>query len=120
MKKASQVIMSIFYLLAGINHFRNPDAYYKIIPAYFSNYTLINALSGLAEIVLAILILIPQTRKYACYLVIVMLLAFIPAHIYMFKVGFCIKDYCLPQWAIWMRLIVLQPLLIYWAWRNRN
>ncbi|CAN5764448.1 DoxX family protein [soil metagenome] len=120
MKKASLVAMSIFYLLAGINHFRSPESYYKIIPPYFPAHPFINGFSGLAEISLAILLLIPQTRRYACYLVIAMLIAFIPAHIYMLKVGFCVNTMCLPQWAIWGRLLVLQPLLIWWAWTNRE
>jgi len=110
--------MSAFYLLAGINHFRNPEAYYSIIPDYFSNPYLINISSGIAEMLLAILLLIPQTRKLSCYLIIAMLLFFIPAHIYMLKVGFCINGSCLPQWALWLRLLLLQPLLIFWAWRN--
>lgn len=79
--------MSVFYLLAGINHFRNPEAYYQIIPAYFSDPHLINAISGTTEILLAILLLIPLTRKFACYGIIAMLIAFIPAHIYMLSTG---------------------------------
>ncbi len=112
--------MSIFYIGAGINHFRNPDAYYSIIPPYFSNAYLINILSGIAEICLGILLFFSPTRKMACYGIIIMLLAFIPAHIYMIKAGFCIKDFCLPIWALWARLLVLQPLLIFWAWKNKD
>ncbi|MEO6668815.1 MAG: MauE/DoxX family redox-associated membrane protein [Ferruginibacter sp.] len=120
MKKLSLGIMSVFYLAAGINHFYKPEGYYKIIPPFFTNPEFINICSGIAEISLAVLLLIPQTRKFACYGIICMLIAFIPAHIYMIKVGFCIKDFCLPQWALWMRLVFLQPLLIFWAWKNRK
>ncbi|MFT3909904.1 MAG: hypothetical protein QM737_10795 [Ferruginibacter sp.] len=120
MKKTSLPVMIIFYLAGGINHFYNPDAYYKIIPPFFSNQELINICSGIAEISFSILLLFAQTRRLACYGIICMLIAFIPTHIYMLKVGFCIKDFCLPQWAVWVRLIVLQPLLITWAWSNRK
>ncbi len=112
--------MAAFYLLAGINHFRNPEAYYKIIPPYFGNPHFINIASGTAEILLAVLLLIPQTKKIASFGIICMLIAFIPAHIYMIKKGWCIKDFCLPVWAIWLRLIAFQPLLIWWAWLNRK
>jgi len=112
--------MIIFYLLAGVNHFRNPEAYYKIIPPYFPDHVLINIIAGIAEITFGLLLLIPTTKKYACYAIILMLIAFIPAHIYMLKVGFCVQGYCLPQWALWARLLVLQPLLIFWAWSNRK
>lgn len=117
-KKISLAVMIIFYLLAGINHFRNPETYYKIIPDYFSYPVLINNISGFAEIALAALLMIPIARKYTCYAIIIMLFAFIPAHIYMLKAGFCLNGFCLPQWALWMRLLILQPLLIFWAWSN--
>lgn len=115
-KRISLYIMAAFYLLAAINHFRNPEAYYKIIPPYLPYPVLINLMSGIAEMLFAFLLLIPAAKKWACYGIMIMLIAFIPAHIYMFTTGWCIKDFCLPQWAIWLRLILLQPLLILWAW----
>lgn len=119
-KKGSLIIMAVFYLLAGINHFNNPGAYLKIIPEIFTLPELINIASGIIEIVLAIMLFIPKTRKIACYSIIAMLIAFIPAHIYMIKTGWCVKQFCFPSWAIWLRLIVMQPLLILWAWNNRK
>ncbi|HPH84780.1 MAG TPA: DoxX family membrane protein [Ferruginibacter sp.] len=120
MKKWSLAIMAIFYISAGANHFRNPGTYYTIIPPYFSNPQLLNTVSGIAEILLGILLVIPSTRKFAAYAIIAMLIAFIPAHIYMIEAGFCIKTFCLPVWALWARLLILQPLLIFWAWHNRK
>jgi len=110
--------MSIFYLLAGVNHFRNPVSYYAIIPPYLPYPHLINVLSGIAEIFFALLLLNRATRKFACYGIIAMLIAFIPAHIYMIRAGFCAGNFCLPGWALWTRLLVLQPLLIAWAWKT--
>lgn len=119
-KKINLIIMAIFYMLAGVNHFRNPETYYKIIPPYFTHPVFINTVSGIAEIALGLLLFIPATKKLAIYGIILMLLAFIPAHIYMLKTGFCIRDFCLPGWALWARLVLLQPLLIVWAWSNRR
>lgn len=120
-KRISLIIMIVFYIVAGINHFRNPAAYYRIIPDYVPNPYLINIVSGIAEIGLAILLIFPLTRKIAAYGIILMLLAFIPAHIEMIKNGWCFNpDYCLPAWATWLRLFPLQFLLIWWAWSNRK
>jgi uncharacterized membrane protein len=119
-KKASLAIMAIFYLLAGINHFRNPTAYYAIIPPYLPHPHLINIVSGFSEIILALLLFNHATRKIACYLIIAMLIAFVPAHIYMIQAGFCTGSFCLPSWALWVRLLILQPLLIAWAWKTRE
>ena len=120
LKNKSLLLMALFYLLAGINHFRKPLTYYSIIPPYFHDHYFRNIIAGMAEILFAVLLLIPITKKYACYGIILMLIAFIPSHIYMIKAGFCIEGYCLPQWTLWFRLFVLQPLLVWWAWSNRK
>lgn len=106
-------LMALLYLLAGVNHFRNPRLYEKIIPPYFKNKKLINQLSGLAEIVLAITLCIPMLTPYAAWGVILLLLAVFPANIHMFldkkaSLG-------LPQWVLFLRL-PLQFVLIFWAY----
>ena len=120
-KKASLVIMTVFYIAAGINHFLSPATYYTIIPAYLPDPFLINIASGIAEIVLALLLIFPKTRMMAAYGIIILLVAFIPAHIVMIQKGFCLSNgYCLPVWATWLRLFPLQFLLMWWAWKNRK
>lgn len=106
-------LMALLYLLAGINHFRKPRLYQKIIPPFFKNPKLVNQLSGLVEIVLAIALCIPMLTPYAAWGVIVLLLAIFPANIHMFldkraSLG-------LPQWVLFLRL-PLQFLLIFWAY----
>lgn len=120
LKKISLYLMATFYFFAGVNHFIKPETYKKIIPPYIHFHSLVNYAMGFIEIGLAILLVIPQTRRFACAAIIAMLIAFIPAHIYMLETGWCSHDRCFPQWAIWARLLVLQPLLIYWAWKNRK
>ena len=112
--------MAVLYLMAGFNHFINPEFYIKIIPRYLGNAQLINIISAIAEISLAILLFFKFFRIWACYAIILMLLAFIPAHIFMLQKDFCIGENCTPQWILWIRLLVLQPLLIWWAWAVRN
>jgi uncharacterized membrane protein len=120
-KKISLAIMALFYVVAGINHFRSPATYYTIIPAYLPYPDLINIISGMAEILLGLLLLFPKTRRMAAYGIIILLVAFIPAHIVMIQKGFCLSNgLCLPVWAAWVRLFPLQFLLIWWAWENRK
>ena len=119
--RVSLIIMIVFYFVAGINHFRSPAAYYRIIPEYLPDPVLINLVSGIAEMALAILLIFPLTRKFAAYGIIILLVAFIPAHIAMIQKGWCFDHgYCLPAWATWIRLFPLQFLLIWWAWSNRK
>lgn len=106
-------VMALLYILTGFNHFRNPKMYIRIIPPYFSNPPLINKLSGLAEIVLGIGLLIPSLTKFSAWGIILLLVAIFPANWNMYvneKSGFG-----LPKWVLLLRL-PLQIVLIYWAY----
>ncbi len=121
LKKISLIIIPVFYIAAGINHFRSPDSYYKIIPGYLPYPVFINVFSGIAEIILGLLFIFPKTRTIAAYGIIALLIAFIPAHIVMIQNGFCLGNgYCLPDWATWVRLFPLQFLLMLWVWKYRK
>ena len=43
------VLLAGFYVLAGINHFRDPEFYYPLIPPYLPNHGLINIAAGIIE-----------------------------------------------------------------------
>lgn len=106
-------LMAFIYTLAGINHFRNPKMYQKIIPDYFSNPKLLNVISGIAEIVLGITLAIPVLSNYAAWGIFILLIAVFPTHIYMYqnpkvRMG-------LPTWVLLLRM-PLQLVLIYWAY----
>jgi uncharacterized membrane protein len=105
-------VMAFLYIVAGINHFRSPGMYIKIIPSYFSNPRLLNILSGAAEIILGILLTLPFSSHFAAWGIIALLIAVFPANIFMYqnkKAGFG-----LPKWILLLRM-PLQILLILWA-----
>ena len=113
LKKISLIIMILFYIAAGINHFWHPAGYYSIIPPYLPHPHMINIIAGIAEICGGLLLIFPATRKFAAYGIIAMLIAFMPAHIYMIQEGGILA----PLWVAWLR-IPLQAVLIWWAWAN--
>ncbi|MEM9858764.1 MAG: MauE/DoxX family redox-associated membrane protein [Bacteroidota bacterium] len=119
-KKVSFYLLVAFYLFAGINHFIDPEFYYPLIPPYFGFPDFINVVSGIAEIVLALLLIPLKTRNYAVYGILLMLVAFIPSHVYFIQIGSCIPGgLCVPEWIGWVRLLVIHPLLLLWAWSVR-
>ncbi len=120
-KKISLYVLAMFYIVAGINHFVNPGFYLPLIPEYFVYLELINYLSGIAEVVLGIGLLVNQSRRISSYLIVLLLVAFIPSHVYFIQIGSCVEGgLCIPEWGSWLRLVVIHPLLIWWAWSTRN
>ncbi len=106
-------IMVLFYIAAGINHFKNPGFYLGIIPRWLPNHKAINYLSGICEIIFALLLLFPVTRSAGAWLIILLLIAVFPANIQM-SLDFYKKR------SRYYRLSVLrlplQVLFIWWAY----
>lgn len=107
-------VMALLYILAGINHFRTPGMYLKIIPSYFSNPKLLNILSGVAEIILGSLLLISATSHFAAWGIIALLVAVFPANLYMYQNKKA--SFGLPRWVLILRM-PLQLVLILWAYQ---
>jgi uncharacterized membrane protein len=120
-KMLSLGVMIIVYIAAGVNHFIHPDSYFVMIPPYIPNHTIINYAAGIVEIILALLLIFPQTRKFAATGIIVMLVIYIPTHIYMVEMnGDMGPAYSIEPWVAWTRLFIGQPFLILWAWWHRE
>ncbi|QTN40011.1 hypothetical protein HZ996_06380 [Cryomorphaceae bacterium] len=108
-----------FYLLGGINHFVMPEFYWGLIPPYLPFPGTLNILAGIAEVVLAFGLLIRETRRIAGFAIILMLVTFIPAHVYFIQIGSCIPDgLCVSPTIGWARLLVVHPLLMWWAYSS--
>ena len=106
-------LMGILYVGAGINHFRNPRPYIRIIPDALPNPKALNFISGLAEIVLGVALCVPSVSSYAAWGIIALLIAVFPANLYMYA-----NDKASLGMPKWLRLIRLpmQIVLILWAW----
>lgn len=106
-------VMAAIYFLAGINHFRVPRLYLRIIPPSLPNPKLLNYISGAAEVVLAIGLCIPAVSHLSAWGIIALLVAVFPANIYM--VTNPKASMRMPKWLLLLRL-PMQILFIYWAW----
>jgi len=121
LKKANLFLLSGFYVFAGANHFINPEFYYGLIPDYLPFPDVINLIAGVAEVLLGVGLLFKSARKWSSYLLVAMLIGFIPSHIYFLQIGSCIEGgLCVAEWISWVRLFVIHPLLIFWALSVRN
>ncbi len=116
-KKVSLVFLIAGYAVAGLNHYRNPQSYIKIIPHYIPYPVIINILAGSFEVLFAVMLIFNKTRALAAWGIILMLTAFLPVHIQMVAdapliLGGSIK---ISPFIAWIRLL-LQPVLILWVW----
>ncbi len=106
-------LMGGLYLLAGVNHFVSPKFYLKIMPTYLPYHEFLVAASGLAEIILGIMLLIPATRIWAAWGIILLLIAVFPANLYM-AYGAQFQE--ISPWFRWGRLPI-QFVLVWWAYQ---
>ena len=107
-------IYAAFFIYAGYAHFTKAWFFYKITPPLIQRWKKqINVSVGISEILGGIGLLIPQTRIWAAWGIIALLIVVYPANIYMLTskgAGMKIK-----MWFLWLRL-PLQFVLIAWAY----
>ena len=96
------------------NHFLATGFYLRMMPAYVPWHAELVYLSGLAEIALGILVLIPTTSRLAAWGLIALLIAVFPANLQM-----ALHPDTFPEFSatgLWGRL-PLQAVLVAWAYR---
>jgi uncharacterized membrane protein len=112
--KLTLYLMAFIYVLAGINHFRAPQFYMPMMPPWIPAHQAMISISGLAEIVLGLLLFYPPTRALAAWGVIALLVAVFPVHIYMYQARDSVFAQ-IPTMMIVVR-IPLQLFFICWAY----
>jgi len=106
-------LLGLLFVLAGVNHFINPEFYVRIMPPYLPWHRELVYISGVFEAILGSLLLIPRFTSLAAWGIIALLIAVFPANIHM-----AINSQHFPEFSpisLWARL-PLQGVLILWAW----
>jgi uncharacterized membrane protein len=80
-------ILAAFFVVAGVGHFVNEPFYLKIMPDYIPLALHRPAViaSGVVEVLLGVMLVIPPTTRLAAWGLIALLLAVFPANIYAFQ-----------------------------------
>jgi uncharacterized membrane protein len=108
-------LLGLLMILAGVNHFLDPDVYTAMMPKALPAPVALVYVSGVAEILVGAGLLVPATRRLAAWGLVALLVAVFPANINMAVNHLPLGDTVVPVWALWARL-PLQFVLIYWAW----
>jgi uncharacterized membrane protein len=83
MPRIPLLIISLFFLTGGIAHFVLLDFFVLSMPDYLGYHKELVIISGVFEILGAIGILVPSTRRFAAYGLILLVIAVYPANINM-------------------------------------
>ena len=113
MRLISIILLAIFFIAAGVNHFVSPDVYLKIMPDYLPWPLALVYVSGFFEVLGGVGVLVPKLRRSAGWGLIAMLIAIFPANVDMLVNADQFAT--IPFWALVVRL-PLQGVLIAWVW----
>ena len=111
-----KIVIALFMIYAGIQHFVNPDFFLPFVPEFLSLKTTIVYVSGIAEILVGLLLLIKKYAKIGAIGILVLLFLFLPIHIWdVFAEAPVIGS----RKAALIRLPI-QFLLIFIVWKIKN
>jgi len=117
LKATLRYLLGTFLVFAGANHFRIPEFYVSIMPAYLPWHLALVYASGAAEIALGVLLFFERVKRPAAWGAVALMVAVFPANLQM-----ALHPELYPQFsaaALWIRL-PLQGVLIAWAcWLTR-
>jgi uncharacterized membrane protein len=110
----SRWVLTIFMVGAGVNHFYNSPSYLGMMPAVLPAPLALVYVSGVAEILGGLGLILPATRRLAAWGLIALFIAVFPANLNMAVNHLPLGTRELPSWMLWGRL-PLQLVLIWWA-----
>ncbi|MDO7873172.1 hypothetical protein Q5H93_00385 [Hymenobacter sp. ASUV-10] len=108
----SRYALALLFVGAGILHFVRPGIYLRIMPPFLPSPLLLVYLSGAAEVLGGLGLLLPATRIFAGWGLLALLVAVFPANVYMALIH---ERLHIPGWVAWGRLPLQVPLL-WWVW----
>lgn len=114
-RRIALVLFALFFIFAGIAHFVQGEGFAAMIPEWVPFRLGLIYVTGVLEIVLAVLLLIPSTRNQARFWTAVYLIVIFPANIYAAIAGIPAPGQEeANELLLWIRLL-FQPLLIWWV-----
>ena len=115
LRKISRWVLAVFFILAGMNHFRMPAIYIGMIPPWLPWPAALNVVSGICEILGGIGILVPRGRIAAGWGLIALLVAVFPANLHVALMG-RMPGFDFSPTTLWMRLPLQAVLIALIAW----
>ena len=112
MKTLGKWAFAALFVAGGVGHFAAPDVYVRIMPPHLPHPRALVLLSGVFEVALGLLLLVPRTTRLAAWGLVALLVAVFPANVFMFQHA---ERFPVPPALLLLRL-PLQGLLILSAY----
>jgi uncharacterized membrane protein len=113
---AGRLMLAVFFVVAGSLHFLFPRPYLRMMPPFLPWPQTLVWISGAAEIVGGVGLLLPHWRRFAAYGLVLLLIAVFPANVYMAVAHVPFSGLLGQSWFQWLRLPLQIPVIL-WAWR---
>jgi uncharacterized membrane protein len=78
LRNISVFLLAVLFGFAGFLHFKIPGFYERLMPDWLPHW--LHTLAGVAEMALALLLILKSTRKWASYMILAMLASFLLVH----------------------------------------
>ena len=106
------VVVFLWFFIGGFAHFKLTEMETSIVPPYIPYPRAMVLISGVCELLGAIGILIPRTRRAAGIGLFLLTIAVTPANVFMLQHA---ERYSVPMWALIFRL-AFQAFLLWLIW----
>ncbi|MFT7388958.1 MAG: putative membrane protein [Candidatus Endobugula sp.] len=114
MPRVPLLVIALFFVAGGVAHFVLLDSFMLIMPGYLNYHRELVMLSGILEMLGGIGILVPQTRVWAGYGLIALMIAVYPANINM---AFHPEQYgSIPEVILYLRLPLQLLFICFVGW----
>ena len=106
-----RVILVVFMVVAGLNHFREPKFYETMMPSFLPSW--LHLVAGVFEVVLGLGLLSPFSRQSA-FGIVLLLIAVFPANV---KCALHPEIFPGSNPLMWWLRLPFQALFIWWAYQ---
>jgi len=113
-KVLARAVLALFFGVAASLHFIATDTEERLVPSFLPWRRQLVYVTGVLELVGAVGLLIPRTRRAAAYLLVAVLIAVFPANVNHAVNNLQLGGLLNSRLYQWARL-PLQPLLIWWT-----
>lgn len=111
-RTAARIVLVTIFLGAGVLHLMVPEPFVRITPHWVSNPALVVALTGLAELLGAAVLMIPRLRRLGGWALALYVVCVYPANIQHAMDG--LTSGAGLGWAYHGPRLLFQPVIVWW------